>query len=53
VPIPPGQAITGVVLSDQLRCLSWQERHARIVGAASAEVVDDVRAKIAALMGIE
>jgi mRNA interferase MazF len=53
VPIPPGQAITGVVLCDQLRCLSWQERNTRIVGAAPAEVLDEVRAKIAALIGME
>jgi mRNA interferase MazF len=53
VPIPPGQAIIGVVLSDQLRCLSWPERNMRIVGAAPAEVLDEVRAKIAALIGVE
>jgi mRNA interferase MazF len=53
VPIGPGQAVTGAVLSDQLRCLSWPERNVRIVGTAPAEVVDEVRAKIAALIGIE
>jgi mRNA-degrading endonuclease toxin of MazEF toxin-antitoxin module len=41
------------VLCDQLRCLSWQGRNARMVGAAPAEVLDEARAKIAALMGIE
>jgi mRNA-degrading endonuclease toxin of MazEF toxin-antitoxin module len=53
VPIPPGQAIIGVVLSDQLRCLSWPERNIRIVGAASAQILDEVREKIAVLIGIE
>jgi mRNA interferase MazF len=53
VPIPPGQAITGTVLSDQLRCLSWPERNMRIVGAAPAEILDEVRAKLVALIGIE
>jgi mRNA interferase MazF len=53
VPIPPGQAIIGVVLSDQLCCLAWPERNIRIVGVAPAAVLDEVREKIAALIGIE
>jgi mRNA interferase MazF len=53
VPIPSGQVVTGVVLSDQLRCLSWPERDVRIVGTAPSEILDEVRAKIAALLGIE
>jgi mRNA interferase MazF len=53
VPIGPGQAVAGAVLCDQLGCLSWPERDLRIVGTAPAEVVDEVRAKIAALIGIE
>jgi mRNA interferase MazF len=52
VPIPLGQAVTGVALSDQLRCLSWPERNMRIVGAAPTEVLDEVCAKIATLIGI-
>jgi mRNA-degrading endonuclease toxin of MazEF toxin-antitoxin module len=51
VPIGPGQAVAGAVLCDQLRCLSWPKRNIRI-GTAPAEVVDEVRAKIAALIGI-
>jgi mRNA interferase MazF len=53
VPIGPGQAVAGAVLNDQLGCLSWPQRNLRIVGTAPAEVVDEVRAKIAALIGIE
>src|ERR1700689_1819876 len=32
VSIPSGQAVTGVVLADQLRCLSWTERNASLAG---------------------
>jgi mRNA interferase MazF len=53
VPIGLGQAVAGAVLCDQLRCLSWPERNLRIVGTAPAEVLDEARAKIAALIGIE
>src|SRR5262249_36947736 len=28
VPLPAGHAVTGVVLADQVRNLSWSERHA-------------------------
>ncbi len=53
VPIPPNQAVAGVVLADHVRSLSWPDRIIRIVGVAPAPVLDEVRAKIAALVGIE
>jgi mRNA interferase MazF len=53
VPIPPDQPVIGVVLTDQLRCLSWPDRNIRIIGVAPAHVLSDVREKIAALIGIE
>ena len=53
VPIPAGIAVSGVVLADQMRSLSWVERRAEFREAAPAAVLDRVRAKIAALIEIE
>jgi mRNA interferase MazF len=53
VPLPVGGAITGVVLADQVRSLSWVERHAQFRGEAPPGVLDDVRAKLAAVIEID
>lgn len=50
--IPSGQMVTGVVLADQLRCLSWRERNASLAGRAQSDLLDDVRERIAALIEI-
>lgn len=50
VPIPRGSSITGVVLSDQLRSLDWIARHAEFRGAAQQSVVDEVIARIEAVL---
>jgi len=53
VAIPDGHAVAGVVLSDQLRTMSWPERNVEIIGTAPRALIDDVREKLAALLGIE
>jgi mRNA interferase MazF len=53
VPIPEGHRITGVVLADHLRNLSWPERNVSLIGAAPPDLLDEVREKIAPLLGIE
>lgn len=44
--------VPGVALSDQVKSLDWRKRKAKKKGAASEEVLQDVRAKIKALLQI-
>jgi mRNA interferase MazF len=46
------EAVSGAVLSDQVKNLDWRARKATPKGKASTEELDEVRAKIAALLGI-
>ena len=41
-----------VVLCDQVRYVAWQARHAVHKGKATADELAEVRAKLAALLGI-
>ena len=52
VPIQNDVGITGVVLSDQVRSTDWRARYATYVGKASPSVVDEVIAKVAALLNL-
>lgn len=45
VALPESTAITGVVLSDQIRNLDWKARRAEFVYRADAAVVAEIRAK--------
>ena len=53
VPLPKSHRTTGVVLADQMRCISWTERSAELIEPVPQLVLNDVREKIAALLGIE
>ena len=46
------QGARGAVLSDQVKNLDWRARKATPKGKASSEELDEVRAKITALLGI-
>ena len=41
-----------VALSDQVRCLDWRARGAKIKGKATAHELADVKARLAALLGL-
>jgi mRNA interferase MazF len=47
-----GGGVTGVVLADQLRSLAWNERNATLMGRATVKVLDEVRGKVAAVIGV-
>ena len=50
VAMPDGHQIIGVVQTDQLRSVSWEQRGLRFVCPAPAGVLDDVRAKLKTLL---
>ena len=51
VPLPEGLPISGVVLSDHLKSLDWTQRRAEFVARAPAEVISEVLARLAPLLG--
>ena len=51
--LPPGLPVQGVVLADHVRSLDWRTRHAEFICAAPIEVVDEVTAKVQALISGE
>ena len=50
VALPDGHLISGVVQTDQLRSTAWGQRGSRFICSAPAGVLDDVRAKLKALL---
>ncbi len=52
VAVPPGARIGGVILSDHLKNLDWRQRQAQIAGKIPRSLLDQVRARVAALLGI-
>lgn len=52
VAVPPGSGLTGVVLSDHLRSLDWLARRAAFHGKAPCELVEEVLARIAAILSL-
>lgn len=52
VAVPQGQRIGGVILSDHLKNLDWRQRQAQKAGKIPRSILDQVRARIAALLRI-
>lgn len=51
--LPPGLAVVGEVLNSHVRSIDTAARPVGFAGKAPATVLADVRAKLAALLGIE
>ena len=51
VALPPGQTVSGVVLSDHVRSIDWRARRAKRAGQADEATVSEVCGKLAALLG--
>ncbi len=51
VAVPTGQGTTGVILADHLKSIDWKARHAEPLGRCTDDVMGEVRAKLAALLG--
>ena len=51
--IPEGRAISGVILVDQVRSVSWEKRYVKMVGVAPVKLVDEVRERLAVLLQID
>lgn len=50
VPLPPGGAVTGVVLADQVKSMDWRARRTRFEAQAPPQVVAEVLEKLAVLL---
>ena len=51
VVVPPAHGATGVILADHVKSVDWKARRAERAGHCSAEAVDDVRFRLASLLG--
>lgn len=51
VAVPADSGVTGVILADHVKSIDWKARHAAQLGHCSHAAMDEVRAKLAALLG--
>ena len=51
VAIPTGQGVSGVILADHIKSIDWKARRAEKLGHCSNEAMDEVRARLAPLLG--
>jgi mRNA interferase MazF len=50
IELPPGSAITGVILSDAIKSLDWRARNARYAGIVPSHVLKAVREMLTLLL---
>ena len=51
VDLPAESAVSGVILSDQVKILDWRARRADLIASLPPEVTDEVLQKLATLLG--
>jgi len=51
VAVPAGSGISGVILADHLKSVDWKARNAERLGPCAGETIEEVRARIAPLLG--
>jgi mRNA interferase MazF len=51
VAVPPGLGAGGVILADHVKSVDWKVRHAGKLGRCPTEAIDEVRARLAPLLG--
>jgi mRNA interferase MazF len=51
VALPSASGVGGVILADQVKSVDWRARNADKIALAPTEVIDQVRAKLAPLLG--
>jgi mRNA interferase MazF len=50
VAVPPGAAVSGVILSDQVKSLDWRVRRAEFIGTLPEDTVTEVLEKLGTLL---
>ncbi len=53
VMLPDNLAITGAVLSDQVKSLDWQARNAELICALPSDIVVEILQKLSSLLAFE
>ncbi|RPI12393.1 MAG: endoribonuclease MazF [Acidobacteriales bacterium] len=51
VAVPSSRGATGVILADHLKSVDWKARHAEKLGCCPVEALEEVRARLAPLLG--
>ncbi len=51
VPVPGGHGVAGIILADHLKSVDWNARRAERMGRCPGEVINEVLARLAPLLG--
>ena len=52
VPVPPGFAISGMILSHQVKTIDWKARNAAVLDHLPRATLNQVRARLKAFLGV-